>query len=128
MTINQKNTKKARRNDVILISTVLLVAIFGLLLVFLFRKEGAYAVIEQNGKILGRYPLDQSAEIPIASGDHYNFVVIEGGKVHIADANCPDRLCVGMRAASYRGETLVCLPHGVIVTVYGGDDQVDIVV
>lgn len=111
----------------ILISTVLLVAILGLLLVFLFRKEGAYAVIEQNGKEIGRYALDKTAEIPIANGDDYNLVVIENGAVRVISANCPDALCVHTRAARYHGETVVCLPHGVVITVYGGSDGVDVV-
>ena len=37
------------------------------------------------------------------------------------DADCPDRLCVKQGSISKNGESIVCLPHKVIVTVTGGD-------
>jgi len=39
----------------------------------------------------------------------------------VTDADCPDRLCVKQRAISKQGETIVCLPHRLIVKIEGGD-------
>ena len=126
---NQTNTEKARRNDLILISTVLLVAMLGLLLVFLLREEGAYAVVKRNGEEIGRYSLSENVEVLLKDGEKENLLVIKDGKVMIREANCPDKLCVHMRAAFYRGETVVCLPHGIVVTVYSAkDSDVDMIV
>ena len=126
---NQTMIQKARRNDIILISTVLLVAILGILLVFLLRKEGAYAIVTRNGEEIGRYSLAEDRVVELSDGTHYNRLVIKDGKVSIDLANCPDKLCASMRAARYRGETVVCLPHGIVVTVFAADDaDVDIIV
>lgn len=125
---NQTNPKKARRNDIILISAVLLAALLGIFIFLLCRQEGAYAVVTRNGEEIGRYSLAEDREIVFEDGAHKNIMVIENGKVSMKDANCPDRLCVGMRAAFYRGQTVVCLPHGIVITVVSEDDTLDVIV
>lgn len=128
MTNNQTNPKKARRNDIILISAVLLAALLGIFLFLLCRQEGAYVTVTRNGEEIGRYSLAEDREVVFEDGTHRNTMVIENGKVSMKEANCPDRLCVGMRAASYRGQTVVCLPHGIVITVIGADDALDVIV
>ena len=33
------------------------------------------------------------------------------------DANCPDKICEGHNKISYKGETIVCLPHKVVIEI-----------
>ena len=35
------------------------------------------------------------------------------------EADCPDRLCVRQGAVSRVGESIICLPHELVVTVEG---------
>ena len=35
-------------------------------------------------------------------------------------ADCPDKICVHMRPIRYAGESILCLPHRLAVTVRGG--------
>ena len=43
------------------------------------------------------------------------------------DASCPDQLCVHQNAIDKTGQTIVCLPNKVVVTVENGEeDEVDI--
>lgn len=46
-----------------------------------------------------------------------NEIVREGTEVHMHDANCSDQLCVRQGAIDGVGETIVCLPHRVIVEI-----------
>ena len=44
------------------------------------------------------------------------------------EANCPDKLCIHQGKISKNGETIVCLPHGLIVEIKSDDNpELDIV-
>ncbi len=46
---------------------------------------------------------------------HYNVVEICDGKASVTEADCPDKLCVGQREISGNGESIICLPHKLVV-------------
>ncbi len=69
------------------------------------------------------YPLSADRDIAIRQGEELNVVRISNGQAMMTEANCPDLICVRMRAISHVGESVICLPHGVIVTVV--DDASD---
>ena len=115
---------KEYRKDLILILAVLVGAglIAGALA--LAKKPGAYVRVEQDGKMIALYPLDEDRrevfpDRDIAEG---NVLVIEGGRVHMESASCPDKLCVKQGTRSQVGETIVCLPHRLAVTVISREE------
>ena len=55
-----------------------------------------------------------------------NVLIIKDGYADMTDASCPDGLCVRQHKINESGESLVCLPNKVTVTVVG-DDGVDII-
>ena len=52
----------------------------------------------------------------------------------MTEADCPDKICVNTGKISKIGETIVCLPHRVVVEIQGevsqsdSDDSIDSVV
>lgn len=48
-----------------------------------------------------------------------NIIMIENGKVSVIDANCPDKICVEHKEIDSVGETIICLPHKLIVEIAG---------
>ena len=125
------NNKKKIKNDIILAVIVIAVAATGLLLVNVFRTEGSFAVIKIDGKETERYPLSVNTEVVIETGDDgRNTLVIEDNKAFMKDANCPDKICEGHSKISYKGETIVCLPHKVVIEIVADDttDDLDAVV
>jgi len=50
-------------------------------------------------------------------------VFIEGGEAYLKEADCPDGLCVGMGKISRSGQSIICLPHKVVVDIVGGDEE-----
>ena len=52
-----------------------------------------------------------------------NVCEIRDGQVRMIEADCPDQLCVDMKAISAEGETIVCLPHKVVVEVISSDEE-----
>jgi hypothetical protein len=49
-------------------------------------------------------------------------LVIENGCAYMKDASCPDKTCVGVGRVKYAGQSIICLPNRVAVTVMGEGD------
>ena len=123
----EKQLKKRKiRNDLILIgSLIALLALIGLMF-WLLRGEGDTVVVEVDGKVVGTYALDVDRTVEIRTGDggkELNLLVIKDGKAYVETATCPDGICATHRPISRQGESIVCLPHKVVITVKssGGD-------
>ena len=116
---------KKIRNDIILISVGILVAVVLLLLVNFTRKEGGYATIIIDGSETESYPLSQDVTVTLSNDkiSGYNLLVIKDGFASITQANCPDKLCVKQRKIKYDGQTLVCLPNKTIVKIVSNSDS-----
>ncbi len=111
---------KTHRNDAILIAVLLLLG--GALALFLraTRQRGGCASVQVDGEVLMELPLGEDAQVVLGSGGHTNTLVIENGTARVAAADCPDQICVRQGAVRYEGESIVCLPHKLVVTVAGG--------
>ena len=69
-------------------------------------------------------PLGEDARILLGEGGEFtNLLVIENGAARIVEANCPDQICVNHGAIRYEGESIVCLPHRLVVSVEGGGEN-----
>jgi hypothetical protein len=120
MGVQNEKTAKMRRLDIIVISAILLLALLLLLVTELTKKEGAVAVVEVDGTVVGEYPLAIGGEFSLNGGT--NTLVIEGGKAYLSYASCPDRVCVIRGKIGYVGESIICLPNRLSVTVKGNAD------
>ena len=115
-----KSDGRIFKNDVIFIVILLLaVSLLGLGL-WLFRTEGDTVTLTVDGELMGTYSLAQNRTVEIVTGeqnDRYNVLVIRNGEAYVAEASCPDGICAAHRPISRRGESIVCLPHRVVITV-----------
>ena len=105
--------------DIILIISVLIIAFLIWLIPFLTeRGEPALVNVFQDGQKIGVYPLaeDQTVLIPYED-EHYNLLFISDGTASISDADCPDKLCVKARSIRQSGESIICLPHKLVVQI-----------
>ena len=119
------------RNDLIFIASVLLVVAVLAAVLFFLRGEGTTVQVEVNGTVIGTYPLSVDREVEIITGENgeeLNLLVIKDGKATVTAATCPDGICTAHRPISREGESIICLPHKVVVTVIGGEgDEPDVV-
>ncbi|MCH5267276.1 MAG: NusG domain II-containing protein [Lachnospiraceae bacterium] len=108
-----------KKADVILLVSILLAALlcFGGYALF-FRDDGNTVEITVDGNIYKTLSLETNTTIDIPSGKgQTNRLEIKNGKANMIEADCPDKLCVHQKQIEKNGETLVCLPHKVIVTM-----------
>lgn len=126
------NKVRLKRDIILVLSMVIIAAAAFLIINFAVKKDGSYAVIKVDGKVIKTLDLN-SGETTIEVNGYQggvNKVVINDGKVSMTEADCPDELCVKTGKISRVGETIVCLPHRVVVEIKGSldDDSIDSVV
>lgn len=110
-----------KKNDWILAAAVLLAAAVFLGIHYGKPKEKSASVeIQVDGALYGVYPLNENRTIEI---DGTNRLVIEEHTARMVWADCPDKLCVHQRAVSRDGESIICLPNKVVVSVTGGEER-----
>ncbi len=116
-----------KKGNIIFVCFVLLVAGVWFLMAKPTDKAGdKWAEVMVDGQLNGRYPLFEDCELNI---NDKNRLVIKDGTVDMTDANCPDKICVHHQPISKIGETIVCLPNRVVVTITGQkDEKIDIIV
>ena len=120
--------KKTLKNDILLILLMLLIAGSVWIYTRCTRKAGGVAVVTVDGKTEAVLPLSKdtafglnSAYLGLAEEGFANVIVVENGRVCVKEASCPDRVCVRTGWIEYEGESIVCLPHKLVVTVRGGE-------
>lgn len=119
---NGQNRK--RRGDMLLLACCLGLAVLAFGIQAWTQKPGSTVVVKQEGEEIGRYPLSVDREILLETQAGYNLLVIEGGQAYIREADCPHGLCAHEGKISRTGETLVCLPHKLTITIEGETDNV----
>ena len=86
------------------------------------RQDDSRQYVERtvDGEVFGTYGLteDQTVEI-----DDTNRLVIKDGEARMEWADCPDQICVDHRAVSRNGESIICLPNQVVVTVASSEER-----
>ncbi len=117
-----------KRNDLLLIfGLVLVIAVFWVARSLYFNGSSSdYVEIRVDGEVVAEYPLDEDREeVFVAEDGGYNKVVIKDGAVCVSEADCPDKNCVRKGAVSEVNETIICLPHKLVVKLCGsGEDSV----
>lgn len=116
---------KRRKWDLALILALLLAAA-ALCLLTRPGETGRWAVVTVDGQEVGRYSLAEDRTVTIGEAD-YNVLEISGGGAAVVEANCGDHTCVRTGTVSRTGETIVCLPHRLVVEIVGGAADVDAV-
>ena len=105
------------RLDIVLIAVLLLLSLSFLLITRFNKREGAVALVEVDGAVVGRYPLSVDGVFVLNGGT--NVLIIEEGTARLVESHCPDRTCELTGRVRYVGQTIVCLPNRLSVTVTG---------
>lgn len=118
-----KTGRNTRRNDIILITVILTTALIFLAGYYLlYREEGSYVQIEIDSTVYKTLPLDKNTTVTLTGYNNgSNILQIKDGYASIIEADCPDKLCQKQKKIKYNGETIVCLPHKIVISVISKD-------
>ncbi|MFV0343977.1 MAG: NusG domain II-containing protein [Anaerocolumna sp.] len=116
--MNKGKVINVKKNDIKLIAIILVLAVAGMIFMFLTQKPGDKVIVIVDGEIYKEYSLNKDLSVDIEGvNGGINHLVIEEGHADVTDADCPDKLCVNQKQIDKNGETIVCLPNKVIVKV-----------
>ena len=82
--------------------------------------SNTYAEITVSGKLYKNIPLSQhrgEETIELKTKDGVNIIKIKDNKIGIIEADCPDKVCMNPQYIEKPGESLVCLPHKVMIEI-----------
>lgn len=113
-----------KKNDWILVIVLLLLAA-GVFIGYRIshREPGAMVVVTVDSAEYARYPLSENLKVVIPGLQGENTLVIQDGAADMTEADCPDQICVRHKKIHYNGETIVCLPHRVVIEITGGENS-----
>ena len=113
-----------KKKDIILGIGIIAAALLMLLVLQINRgEEGNRIQVILDGKIHGTYSLEKDQVIEIEEGSFYNKIRVEDGKAYMEEANCPDGYCEEQGKISRHTQTIVCLPHKLVVEVLEADND-----
>ena len=128
--MNQQDSRNHRapakslwnKKDLLFIAAILLAA--GLAFLF-FRPQPSESLsraeISADGTTVMELDLSEDQVLTVdGAGGGYNRIQVRDGAVSVLEASCPDKVCVHTGTVRYPGETIVCLPNRMIITVIQG--------
>ena len=111
------------KKDIVFLVTISILSMLIYGMILSTTKSGGEIKITIDGKAFGIYELNEDQTIPITiDGGVANTVVIQNGKASMQSATCPDGLCKKQGQISRQKQTIVCLPHKVVVEVISGKE------
>lgn len=110
--------EEKNKNDKKLLTVIIAVALiaFAVIRIF-FRGEGEKVLVTVDGKEYGTYSLYKEASFDVVNEYGINTIVIHNGSVEIIEADCRDHICVEHKPINSTDETIVCLPHKLVVEI-----------
>ena len=121
------NRKKLVR-DIALILIILALSTAILIVTRSRKEQGAYVIVMVENTEIARYSMTVNGIYDInANNGKTNRIEIRDGRVRMIEASCPNHLCIRQGWISLEGQSIVCLPNRVTVTVHGTGGGFDFV-
>lgn len=105
------------KNDIILISILLAAGLAAIMILLISKPVGTTVSVRVDGKEIASFSLSENRELFIPGKGGSNHLIIKGGYAYIDDASCPDGLCIGMGKINRAGQSIICLPNKVVVSI-----------
>ena len=129
--MDSRDKKRLRRNDLIFIAALLAVIAVAAVCLYLFRGAGDTVIVSVDGTVVATYSLNVDRVEDIRTeGGGLNRLVIRNGQAYVETASCPDGICAAHKPIRREGESIICLPNKVVITIETAtkNDQPDVVV
>lgn len=119
-----------KRGDLILIGVIIVAALAFLVPKWFFQNESeilhnskVLAHITVDGKPYKKVELTEKEQTIRVETDHgFNLLKVHDKGIEMIDADCSDKVCLSFGFVSRPNDTIVCLPHRVLVELYSEGD------
>ena len=95
-------------------------------------KKGNQVEVRIDGKVTARYSLDENRTVKLPVKE-INIIKIQDGSVWMEEADCPDKVCIKKGKIHRINDSIICLPHKVVVEIKQNDqettreDEIDVI-
>lgn len=112
-----------KKNEIIIIIGLLAVCLVSIAAFYLISStdEPLSVRVSRQGEVIAIFPLSEDHTETFTDAAGFNTLEISGGSAKMVEADCPDHICVKTYPISNPGETIVCLPHKLVVEVITGE-------
>ena len=111
------------KRDIVFLTALFLFGVALTFCIYHFSGSGSEIRITVDGALFGVYDLRENQEITVECENGVNVIAIENGEAYMKAADCPDGLCMHQGKISRDKQTIVCLPHKLVVEAVGGKAQ-----
>ena len=105
------------RADIVLTTALLAFSVAAGCVIYALSPEPQYVSVNVGGVEICRLPLQNDVIYKISES---NTIEISGGSVRMIYADCPDKICMHTGRISKSGQSIVCAPNRVVVSITGG--------
>lgn len=109
--------------DAVIVAVVFLTGLAGTL-VYSKASGGSFVEIRTPSSV-SRYSLAENREIEVDGKVGVVKFEISDHKIRCVESSCPDKICVEMGWKYLEGDSIICVPNGVIARITGGEAALD---
>ncbi len=80
-------------------------------------QSGAVAVVSVSGEERDLLDLSVDGQYQYTNAGGSNTVIVSDGTVRVSKSDCHDKYCVKQGSISKQGESIVCLPHRLVIEI-----------
>lgn len=109
---------KKRRLDIIILIVLIVIAIGSWIAVtVLFDVNGDYVEVIVDNHVQKVISLNDDGEYQVDDGEYSNIITIKNREVYMKSSDCPDQICVKQGNIKKQGESIICLPHKLVIRI-----------
>ena len=120
--IRLKLNKHVKISDVIFAIVIVAVSLTVFFCCFVLQP-GSVIRITDHGKLLDELDLNINQEYRVDS-EYMNKIIVENRVVYVKESTCPNQICVHQGKIRHAGESIICSPNGIVISIEG-DQTVD---
>lgn len=107
------------KKDIQLIGAILGIQfIFLLIFLLFFSSDEVLCVnVTYDGEIIRTYDYYGYVTDKIELDGYYNTIEVFQGIVRVTESNCDNQICVNHEPINAKGESIICLPHKLVVQI-----------
>ncbi len=81
--------------------------------------EGSAVIVEVGGKAVEKLNIREDRVVTVRGEQGDMRIEVLNGRVRVAEADCPNRICVRTGWRSREGEVIVCVPNRTVIRILG---------
>lgn len=94
----------------------------GIALIFLWQQvrqktPGKEAYVQIGNQVVYKVNLSREQTIDLSEFQISAIIQVANGKIRVVESDCPKQICVRTGAIQFQGQTIICVPHKVLIYI-----------